>query len=286
VSTSAVVAGAYFWIRYARAARTLEALRRGLKEEVEARTTALHIAQAALARTEKLAAVGQFAAGVAHQVSNPLAALRASLAFLEEARASDPADARAVIADAKEALARICAVTRRLRDASRLASAPSRPGAATQLSAAVGEAIALARSSLGPAGSAVEVAVDVPEGLWAGAERDLVVEVVANLLANAIEATADRAGRVRVTGHAEGGTVRVCVEDDGGGMAPEVLAHVFEPFFSTKKDPSATGLGLAVSRGLVASAGGDLTLDSAPGRGTRARVELPSGAPPRGTERE
>jgi len=269
-------------------ARALDALRRGLQTAVIERTEALRRTQEALGRTEKLAAVGQFAAGVAHQVNNPLSAIAASLVYLTEALPDRPdADVRSALDDAHAALARIGTMTRRLRDASRLAASPSHPGAATQLSGAVREAVAMARrapaagssSTAGPTAS-VPVDVTVPPTLWAAADHDLVVEVVANLVSNGLEATLGRVGGVRVAGHVEGDRIRLCVEDDGAGMAPEVLRRVFEPFFTTKRDPSATGLGLAVSRGLVVSAGGDLSIESAPGRGTRAWVELPAGAPP------
>ena len=272
--------------RFVADARALEALRRGLQEAVTERTEALHRTQEALGRTEKLAAVGQFAAGLAHQVNNPLSAIAASLAYLAEALPERPdADLRSALDDAQAALARIGGVTRRLRDASRLAASPSHPGAATQLAGAVREAIAVARRAAASATSprptaSVPVDVSVPATLWAAAENDLVVEVIANLVVNGLEAMSGRAGGVRVTAHVEGDRVRLCVEDDGTGMEPDVLRRVFEPFFSTKRDPSASGLGLAVSRGLVVSAGGDLSVESSAGRGTRAWVELPAGAPP------
>jgi CheY-like chemotaxis protein len=74
--------------------------------------------------------------------------------------------------------------------------------------------------------------------------------------------------------------VRIVVEDNGTGMEPEVMRRAFEPFFTTKPFGSGTGLGLAVSRGLVASLGGDLRLESEPGKGTRAIVELARAAAP------
>ena len=82
-------------------------------------------------------------------------------------------------------------------------------------------------------------------------------------------------GKVDIRAQREGGRVLITVEDDGDGMPPEVLRRVFEPFFTTKPFGTGTGLGLAVSRGLIAGLGGDLRLESELGRGTRAVVELP-----------
>jgi C4-dicarboxylate-specific signal transduction histidine kinase len=261
----------------ARSAR-VERLRLGLEQELEARTRALHRAEEGLHRAEKLAAVGQFAAGVAHRVNGPAAAIGASLRFLRETLEpglAAPADALAAVHDAEAALARISAVTRQLRDASRLAELPVRDDAVTELDRAAREAVEVVRARAGMSLAApLPVQLAVPPGLWAAAEPDVVIEVLACLVSNALEAVAERPGPVRIAAAADGATVRLEVEDGGPGMAPEVLRRVFEPFFTTKRDPHASGLGLAVSRGLIASAGGDLRLESEPGRGTRARVTL------------
>jgi len=81
-------------------------------------------------------------------------------------------------------------------------------------------------------------------------------------------------GRVAISGEAGAGRVRLVVEDDGVGMEPTVLRRAFEPFFTTRAAGAGMGLGLAAARGLVLGMGGELTLESAPGRGTRATVEL------------
>ena len=102
------------------------------------------------------------------------------------------------------------------------------------------------------------------------------MQVLVNLVVNAVQAIPDHRadGRVVLRAETEGDRVRMVVEDNGAGIEPDVLRRVFEPFFTTKPFGSGTGLGLAVSRGLVASLGGDLRLESRPGQGTRAVVEL------------
>jgi signal transduction histidine kinase len=98
-------------------------------------------------------------------------------------------------------------------------------------------------------------------------------EALLCLLVNALDAMPD-GGRLRVAASGDGGGPRdLVIEDTGPGMSPELLERVFEPFFTTK--PAGTGLGLAVCKKLLEGAGARLSLDSAPGRGTRAVITLP-----------
>jgi CheY-like chemotaxis protein/anti-sigma regulatory factor (Ser/Thr protein kinase) len=130
-------------------------------------------------------------------------------------------------------------------------------------------------------GKSVPVQVEIDEDVRVVAQETLLVQVLANLIVNAIQAipAGQPAGRVLVRAEQIPNRVRLTVEDNGAGMSPEVLRRVFEPFFSTKPLNRGTGLGLAVSRGMVESLGGDLRLESTLGVGTRALVELPA-APP------
>jgi CheY-like chemotaxis protein/anti-sigma regulatory factor (Ser/Thr protein kinase) len=114
--------------------------------------------------------------------------------------------------------------------------------------------------------------------LHAAASDGVLVQVLGNLAVNAAQAAGEggREGRVRISAARRDDRVRIDVADDGPGMDAETQRLAFEPFFSTKPVGKGTGLGLAVSRGLVASLRGELTLASAPGRGTVATVELPA----------
>jgi signal transduction histidine kinase len=116
----------------------------------------------------------------------------------------------------------------------------------------------------------------VPSDLRALGDEDILQQVLVSLLANGIQAVPDqRTGKVEVLARCEEGRVLIVVEDDGTGMPPDILARVFEPFFTTRPFGTGAGLSLAVSRGLMAGLGGDLRLESDPGRGTRAIVDLP-----------
>ena len=273
-----VVAVAYsLAARLAADARDLAQLRARLEGAVEERTRELACAVGALHRAEKLAAMGQLAAGVAHEVNNPVAVVASNLQFLAEALQRGgplPREAPACIADSLTATGRISRVARQLLDAGRLAATTTASGS-VRVDGAVSEGIRVARARCG---AHVRFESEVPSGILAVAEEDAFVQVLANLLTNAGQAFPEDRPEGRVTVRAErGARVRIVVQDDGAGMSQDTLARAFEPFFTTKPFGSGTGLGLAVSRGLIEGMGGDLRLESQLGSGTRAILELPAG---------
>jgi len=262
--------------RFAADARALAELRLRLESLVDERTRDLARAQEALHRSEKLAALGQFAAGVAHEVNNPAAVVAANLKYLAECRADDgawPADTGHCVSESLTAMDRIARIVRQLLDAGRLAAAPVAVEA-VPLARVAQESLRTSRARCGPR---VRLEFAVPGDVLALGQESMLVQIASNLVVNAVQAIpADRdEGRVTVSASRGGGRVRLVVEDNGSGMSEEVLRRVFEPFFSTKPFGGGTGLGLAVSRGLVQSLGGDLRFESEVGRGTRAIVELP-----------
>jgi signal transduction histidine kinase len=275
-----LVVGGVAWSLAGRAAddaRALAALRTGLAQAVEARTAELVAAQRRLHEIEKQAALGRIAAGVAHEVNNPAAAVEANLQYvaLSLADGAPPADLDAVVDDSRRAMRRIVDITRQLLDAGRLALAAPPEVGAVPVERAAADAIAMARAR---GGAEVRFELAVPAGLHVAASDGVLVQVFGNLAVNAAHAAAEggREGRVRISASRRDDRVRIEVADDGPGMDEATLRLAFEPFFSTKPFGRGTGLGLAVSRGLVASLGGELTLVSAPGRGTVATVELPA----------
>ncbi len=267
---------AVYWTitaRFVDNARALHSMRARLEDLVAARTRELADAQAALLRSEKLAALGRFASGVAHEVSSPAAAVTANLRYLQGARGpgAERGDAPEVLQDALASMERINGLVRKLVDAGRVASAT--PGGTASLADAVRRAAEELRRRPAP----VEVSTAVPDDLHVAAGGDTLAEVLSVLLVNASDAApADRAGRVAVSAERRGARIRLVVADDGVGMTPEVLRRAFDPFFTTKPHGPARGLGLAVARGLVEGNGGALWLEREPGRGTRAVLELPA----------
>lgn len=282
---------AVYWsltTRFVEGARTLAAMHGKLEGLVEARTRELAEAHAALHQAEKLAGLGRFANGVAHEVNNPASVVTANLHWLAGALASRetpaPAETEAaeIVRESLQAMQRINGLVRKLADAGRI-SVPVAGGSAP-LAEAAAAALAVARER---AGGMITFVAEVPERLFARARPENLTAVLEHLLANAADAVpAGRAGHVTLRAERRDGRVRVVVEDDGRGMAPDVLRRAFDPFFTTKPEGQGAGLGLAVARGLVEGHGGALWLESVPGEGTRAIVELPEAeiaAPPERT---
>lgn len=264
--------------RFVEATRALEALRGRLLAEVEARTSQLAAAFEALHQSEMLATVGQFANGIAHEVNSPASAVVANLHYLEDSSRGGtlPADAGEVAREALGSMKRIVDLVRKLVEAGRVAAVA---GAPTVVSVAelVARGTAGARAAL-PPGVAIELSI--PEQLFVKARQESLELVLASLVANATEAIpSGRPGRIAVRGERSGSAIRIAVEDDGAGMSPEVLRRAFEPFFTTKPTGQGVGLGLSVARGLVEVHGGALWLESTPGEGTKAFVELPETGP-------
>jgi signal transduction histidine kinase len=260
--------------RLARDARSLELLRERLESLVELRTRALAVAQEQLHRSEKLAAIGRLAAGVAHEVNSPAAAAAANLRYLMEGRTGEgawPEDAVECVGDSLNSIERIQHIVRQLLDAGRLSDAPT--GEAVRLGAAVGESVRLVRTR---AGQRIRLVAEVDEHLYAIGNEGVLVRVLVNLLVNAVQAIpAERSdGLVRVTARSESGRVSVSVEDNGVGLPAEARRRLFEPFFTTRPVGHGAGLGLAVSRALVQGLGGELRVEDGPTGGVRAVIEL------------
>jgi len=267
---------AVYWAvatRFVEEAQTLDRMRARLESEVEARTAELARAEAALSQQERLAALGRFARGVAHEVNNPASVVTANLRWLREATAEggdEPADVAEVVGESLEAMTRINDLVRKLVDAGRIADIL--PGGRAPLLDTVRRAVDALRA-LAPS---VVFSVSVAPELWVRTHAEGLSQVLAHLLANAVEAVpAGQAGVVSVTAERRPGTVRVVVTDDGRGMPQDVLRRAFDPFYTTKPEGQGAGLGLAVARGVVEGHGGSLWLESELGRGTRAVFELP-----------
>jgi signal transduction histidine kinase len=263
--------------RFAEDARALADLRLHLEAQVEARTRQLGQAQAALARAENLAALGQIAGGVAHKVNNPLTVVSASLDYLSRTvtRGEAAAEMLESIADAKDSTQRVAQIVRQLADAGKLATA--RPAMeSVEVAGAVQEAVGFARKRCG---AHVKIQSEVRAGICVLAQESMLVQLLLHLITNAGQAIPDgRDGLVRIGADQEGNRVRLTVGDNGTGMSAEVQRRAFEPFFGTKPGGAGAGLGLTVARSIVESLDGKVRLESTEGEGTRAIVELPAAA--------
>jgi signal transduction histidine kinase len=264
-------------------ARALERLRGELETQAQARTLELSRALERLHQSEKLAALGRFANGVAHEVNNPAAVVTASLSHLAAGAAERLGpDELEALADAREGMRQITSLVRRLGDAGRITSPPGL--AVAQVSAAIANVVQLQPE-------AVRARLSVDAGAAGGAcvrlRPDALEGALEALVRNAVDATPpDLPQPLEIRAEQDGDRVRITVVDHGTGMDPDVLGRAFDPFFTTKPEGRGAGLGLAVARGLVQASGGTLRLESAPGTGTRAILELPLARPPAAPEAE
>jgi PAS domain S-box-containing protein len=229
-------------------------------------------AQRELIAREKLATVGEIASGVAHEVNNPLTAIRMEAELLGRVtRDPDASTAASTIVREVDRAARI--VRSLLRLARRADTTPTR----IQLNELVRDVAEIRQRVL--RADNIEVRVQMDQGAEAvlGLGQEL-QQVVINLVTNAEHAVRGRSPAIiQLATQAKGGWVRVTVEDSGPGVPPEIRSRVFDPFFTTKNPDEGSGLGLSICQRVVAEVGGKLWLeDSETLGGARFVVELPA----------
>ncbi len=233
-----------------------------------------------LIRTEKLAAAGTLAAGVAHEVNNPLASISSLIQMLQTRTTLDPDHETPHDAETRETLrlisTQIARITQVLRDM--LDFARTRQPARAPLDVARVLEASIRLASFDKAFKNLTLMTDWDaETPLISADADQLQQVFLNLLLNARDAMPD-GGDLRVTTHfnKDANEVGIEISDTGGGIAPDALAHVFDPFFTTKPAGAGTGLGLAVCYGIVTAHGGRIEVASNDDEsGTRVRVTLP-----------
>lgn len=228
-------------------------------------------------QAERLAAVGELAAGIAHEINNPVGIMssRIELMLIEAAEHGLP---EAVVEDLRvlhRHAMRVTDIASKLLTFARETPADRH---AVDVNAVVTDALALVEKQLDRSGVRVECRLTAGLPAVLG-HANALQQVILNLVTNAGQALADH-GTIRVTTATDSaGRVSIEVLDDGPGIPPEALAHVFDPFFTTK--PTGTGLGLSVSYGIVRDHGGTLDVRSEVGRGTTFTVVLPQAPPAR-----
>jgi two-component system, NtrC family, sensor kinase len=247
-----------------------EALRHKVVE-VERATERLRSTQAQLIRSERMASVGQLAAGLAHEVGNPIAAMigMQDLILTGDMTQEEVND---FVRRMRKETERIHRILRDLLDFARPVRGTTEPEQAGSVEVAVNETTTLLLPQ--PVARNVEVELDVfPDLPGVRLRQEHLVQVLLNLLLNAAQACRE-GGRVRVVAKHEGSQVVIQVEDDGPGVPPELGDRIFEPFVSSKEVGEGSGLGLSVCRGLVEAAGGTIRLEPKE-RGARFVVGLP-----------
>jgi len=242
---------------------------------VEDRTN-LDTLESELAHSERLASIGRLAAGVAHEIGNPLTGI-ASIAqnqsadqFIDHGNNSSPQES------AKDILTQVKRIDEIVK--SLLAFARNEPlgleeRERVELSECVQQAIQLVR--LSEQARQIEFKTEFKEALWiSGSERQM-VQIFVNLLNNACDVSTPD-GSVEINGHTENGMHIVTVQDFGDGIKPEDQSRIFEPFYTTKSVGQGTGLGLSLVYSLVNEHGGKITIDPTVNRGACFEIRIPA----------
>jgi two-component system NtrC family sensor kinase len=253
------------------ARRELEDYGRVLEEKVEERSQQLRQIQAKLMQAEKLASLGRLASGVAHEINSPLNGVLA-LSHLLMRRLKDQPDLQKELEIIVKEATRVSAIVRGLLDFSRESKPQKRPCNVNQLilhtlSLVEGQAVFQNIRIVRNLGSEVPILL---------LDGNQIQQVFMNILLNAADAMANRGTLTITSSHGPGDAfVQVKFTDTGCGIPEENLNKVFDPFFTTKADKKGTGLGLAVSYGIIDRHRGRIEVQSEVGRGTTAAIYLP-----------
>jgi signal transduction histidine kinase len=243
---------------------TLEAAVKQAVEETKQKERALVL-------SSRLASIGTLAAGVAHEINNPIGGMQNAVNRLLQAP-DLPAKQRTYLQLVQDGLQRVARTARRLLDFSPRQVAPG----SFALAVAVDGARALVEHRLQRA-SVAFVATLPPELPALHGDVHEIQQVMLNLFLNSLDAMEGRSGgRITVQAAVDGQRLRIDVDDDGPGMPTADLGRVFDPFFSQKDRPDASGLGLFICYSIVQNHGGEITVHSEPGHGFHVRMWLPT----------
>ncbi len=238
-------------------------------EELQKTNRNLEAAHQGLIRSERLAAVGRLAAGLTHEIGNPLQIMLGYAELLETE--GDPEKRTEIIAKLEQELHRVQDILQELLDfASPRRDYPRK----CHINALVNECASLVEGRKGF--KKIVFAYDLQQDLpIMETEPEKIRQVLVNLLFNAADAVGDREGTVVFRTRLDDDCIQVTVEDNGSGIEPQDIEKVFDPFFTTKQPGKGTGLGLAVCLGLVESLGGTIAISSEYGKGTTVTFGLP-----------
>jgi signal transduction histidine kinase len=243
-------------------------------EELQRTTDELTTAQEQLVRSARLAAVGRLSAGVAHEIGNPLAAIRGLLDLMQTGDL-EPEEEKEFVGRIQREAERIHHTIRDLLDFSR--HGPSQEGrieASADLSEVVSDTIKLIDRQT--RFRDIDLALTLDDGLpRVRGDHERLRQLLLNLLFNAADALGGK-GRIEVRAANGGGVVHLIVEDDGPGIDGEILEQVFDPFVTTKAPGQGTGLGLAVCHTIVERLGGSIQAVNREQGGAAFEVQLPA----------
>lgn len=273
-------------------------------KELESALETLQAAQAQLIQSEKLASLGELAAGVAHEINNPISFVLSNMETLEEysivfqqliqryqklvnqtgdvAKLSEAihdieqeedidfilSDIEPMIADAVSGLKRVKGIVNSLKRFARQEDAETQPA---DINRCVENALKLTNNEIKYKASIVKRLAPVPR---INCRPNQLEQVFVNMIINACQAIEDK-GTIQISSECENNNIKVEIIDDGKGIDEEKLSNIFDPFFTTKPVGEGTGLGLSISYGIIEKHQGRIEVESKPGKGTRFTTYLP-----------
>lgn len=256
--------------------------RKRSEEEIQRAYEKLRTTQQELVQSEKLAALGRFSAGLAHEVKNPLGIILGWVEFLERKFPESDTDAHEAINIIKTAVHRADGIVRSLLRFSRPAKLQVEK---IPVGEVIDETVSMLEHRLRAHGVAVHKDFQEGKDLKILVDKNQIQQVLFNLLTNASDAISKK-GEIKIkvyslnsnSGSTSYPQCAIEVTDTGEGISKENLARIFEPFYTTRREQKGTGLGLSVSKTIVENLGGELTIVSEGGKGTTAKVLLPLAA--------
>lgn len=258
-------------IELVKAKEELEKMNKHLEDLVEERTKELKKAQEQLIRSAKMAAIGTIAAGMAHEINNPLGIILINTQMLKESIRDETK--RKMLETIERAVKRCKEITQNLLKYSRGQSV----GEFKLVD--VNEIIKETCKMLSPYFRKFGIEVitnygNVPKIMGSYGELQ---QVFTNLLLNAVDAVrkVKRKGRIEISSYLEGKTIKVKIKDNGCGIPKKYMEKIFDPFFTTKKVGEGTGLGLYISLKIIENHKGNITVSSEEGNGTEFLITLP-----------
>jgi len=249
----------------------LEEWGRTLEEKVKQRSEELGAMQTRVAQSERLASLGMLAAGVAHEINNPLGAILALTALtLEDVKEDDPN---------RESLQEVVKQTQRCRDIVKGLLEFSRHSKVNTELADLNKILQDTLSLVTKQAQFLNITMAInydPQLPPVMADKSELEEVFMNILMNAVQAMQERGTITITTGHSTpDNSVEVLISDTGCGVPPDKINQVFDPFFTTKESGQGTGLGLSIAYGIVTSHRGSISVESEVGKGSTFKIRLP-----------
>lgn len=222
-----------------------------------------------LSQTEKMVAIGRLAAGVAHEINNPLSGMTLCFKNLMETNVDNLTREKLVMA-INDGLQKIKNIVGHLLDFSRMTVTEKTP---EDLNNLINRLLVLLNYPASKKNIEIinDLSDDIPEILI---DENKMSQVFMNIMINAVQAM-DDGGRLTIRTKADDGFCVVSIEDTGAGISPDIMSRIFDPFFTTKGIGEGTGLGLSVSKGIVEQHGGMIEVDSEVGAGTTFKIKLP-----------